>query len=203
MMGTGLYIMLYWALGVICAMLFLGEELFPQQKPKTDWKRILLIAISFLLVVCNAFIYKNSTETFGRPMDYLSMLVFGLGNGICETFIFLTCFKLGEFWMAKYTEKKPVLFLGGLLIFMAFSGFIHGVFWMNELPPHLTTNPEKMVYKAFFMPMQFMLAVSWALIYFLYRDIWTVVLLHIAVDISVVYSIHYSLFSRSFIRAGL
>lgn len=202
-MGTGLYVILYWGIGVLCAILFLGDELFPQKKQESDWKRSMLIFVSLLLVVFNAYIYKNSTETMGRPLDYLSMLVFGLGNGICETFIFIVCFKFGESLMAKYTDKKPFLFLGGLLIFMAFSGFIHSLFWMNEFPPHLTTNPEKMVYKAFFMPLQFALAISWALIYFLYRDIWAVALLHVIVDISVIYSIHYSLFSRNVIAAGL
>ncbi len=202
-MGTGIYVVLYWAVGVFCAILFLGEELFPQKKLERDWKRTLLVFTSLLLVIFNAFIYKNSTETMGRPLDYLSMLVFGLGNGICETFIFIACFKLGESWMAKYTDKKPFLFLGGLLIFMAFSGFIHGTFWINELPPHLTSDPEKMFYKAFFMPLQLALAISWALIYFLYRDIWTVAFLHILVDVSVIYSIHYSLFSRHIITAGL
>ncbi|MGQ9804525.1 MAG: hypothetical protein ACUVRP_00415 [Chlorobiales bacterium] len=202
-MGTGIYVVLYWAIGVFCAILFLGEELFAQKKQERDWKRILLVFVSLLLVIFNAFIYKNSTETMGRPLDYVSMLVFGLGNGICETFIFIACFKLGESWMAKYTDKKLFLFLGGILIFMAFSGFIHSAFWINELPPHLSTAPEKMFYKAFFMPLQFMLAVSWALIYFLYRDIWTVAFLHVIVDISVIYSIHYSLFSRSIITAGL
>ncbi len=202
-MGTGLYVMLYWAVGLLCAILFLGEELFPQKKQEKDWKRVALVFTSLLLVIFNAFIYKNSTETLGRPLDYVSMIVFGLGNGICETFIFICFFKFGESWMAKYTDKKPFLFLGGLLIFMAFSGFIHSAFWMNEFPPHLTSNPDKMVYKAFFMPLQFALAVSWALIYFLYRDIWTVAFLHIIVDVSVIYSIHYSLFSRNLITAGL
>ncbi|MCS6989379.1 MAG: hypothetical protein NZM06_07670 [Chloroherpetonaceae bacterium] len=202
-MGTGLYVILYWGIGVLCAILFLGDELFPQKKTERDWKRSALIFVSFLLVLFNAYIYKNSTETMGRPLDYLSMFVFGLGNGVCETFIFIVCFKLGESMMARYTDKKPFLFLGGLLIFMAFSGFIHSAFWMNEFPPHLTSNPEKMVYKAFFMPLQFALAISWALIYFLYRDIWSIAFLHVIVDVSVIYSIHYSLFSRNVIVAGL
>lgn len=202
-MGTGIYVMLYWAIGVLCAILFLGEELFPQKKQEKDWKWHLLFLASLLLVAFNAFIYKNSTETLGRPLDYVSMVVFGLGNGICETFIFIAFFKLGEAWMAKYTDKKPFLFLGGLLFFMAFSGFIHGVFWINEFPPHLSSAPEKMGYKAFFMPLQFALVVSWALIYFLYRDIWAVAFLHVIVDVSVIYSIHYSLFSRNIITAGL
>jgi chlorophyllide a hydrolase len=195
--GTGIYTSLYWGIGALCGMLFLGNDLFPDKpREKTDYKYPLLLVVSFIIVVVNIFIYKNSTDTENRPLDYISLVVFGIANGVCETFIFICFFKIGETFMGKYTDKKIFLFFGGLIFFMAFSGFIHGVFWINELPPHLSDAPEKQIFRKFFMPIQFALAISWGAIYFLYRSVWAVVFLHIMVDAAVIYSTHYSVFSQ-------
>jgi hypothetical protein len=124
------------------------------------------------------------------------MVVFGLFNGLLETFLFFTCFKLGEWLAGKVTQNKFALFFAGLICFMIYSGIAHSQFWMHEFPQHLGTTPDKLVFRQFFFPVQFSLAISWALIYFIYRDFWTVVFIHIYIDMCVIYSIHYSILFR-------
>jgi chlorophyllide a hydrolase len=192
--GTGIYPMLYWATGLVLSVFFLKDELF--EKVKADWKRHVLFAVGLGITILNFVIYKGITETGSRPLDYVSMIVFGIGNGVFETFIFLIMFQWGEKFAGNFTTAKPILFLGGFLFFTIFSGFIHGIFWINEFPQHMIDASLRSPIQGLFIPIQVMLALSWSLLYFLYRDIWGVVILHIIVDTSVIYCIHYSLFTQ-------
>ncbi|KER09809.1 MAG: hypothetical protein HY22_09590 [[Candidatus Thermochlorobacteriaceae] bacterium GBChlB] len=196
-------LVIYWAIGVICAIFFLGEELLqPKSRSKEDsWRRNLLFFFSLLIVLANTYIYYNATSNGGRPLDLVSIVVFSILNGACETFIFLAVFKLGEALMKNFTDKSPYLFMSGVLMFMVFSGAIHGLFWINALPPHVVSisdlPPDKVIFKQLFFPFQIALVLVWSAMYFFFRDVWSVVALHTIVDAGVVYSIHYSLFTNA------
>jgi hypothetical protein len=196
-------LVIYWAIGVICAVFFLGEELMqPKSLSKEDsWRRNLLFFFSLLIVLANTYIYYNATSNGGRPLDPVSLVVFGILNGACETFIFLAVFKLGEALMQNFTDKPPYVFMSGVLMFMVFSGAIHGLFWINALPPHVVSisdlPADKVIFKQLFFPFQIALVLVWSAMYFFFRDVWSVVALHTIVDAGVVYSIHYSLFTNA------
>ncbi len=196
-------LVIYWAIGVICAVFFLGEELMqPKPLSKEDsWRRNFLFFFSLLIVLANVYIYYNATSNGGRPLDLVSLVIFGILNGACETFIFLAVFKLGETLMKNFTDKSPYLFMSGVLMFMVFSGAIHGLFWINALPPHVVSisdlPPDKVIFKQLFFPFQIALVLVWSALYFFFRDVWSVVALHTIVDAGVVYSIHYSLFTNA------
>lgn len=117
-MNMTLFILFYWAVGIICAILFLGDELFPEKTTSTDRstsiKRNFLFLVSLLVVAANIYVYYNSTSNGGRPFDVMSMIIFAVLNGSCETFVFLAIFKLGENMMRNFTDKSPYLFLGGI-----------------------------------------------------------------------------------------
>ena len=204
-MNMTLFILFYWAVGIICAILFLGDELFPEKTTSTDRstsiKRNFLFLVSLLVVAANIYVYYNSTSNGGRPFDVMSMIIFAVLNGSCETFVFLAIFKLGENMMRNFTDKSPYLFLGGILMFMVFSGFIHDVLWINALPPHVIPlsemPPDKVIFKQLFFPLQVALVLCWSALYFFFRDVWGIVFLHAVVDAGVVYSIHYSLWQNS------
>ncbi|EAT58532.1 conserved hypothetical protein [Chlorobium ferrooxidans DSM 13031] len=120
------------------------------------------------------------------------MLVFSIGNGIAETFMFYAVFQLGAVLTGKVTQNPWAIFLVGFFCFMAYSGLIHGLFWINILPEHVVqTSP----YKPFFMPVQLLIASSWALAFFWYRDIRTVIFLHALVDLTMVLNVRFSLFN--------
>ncbi|MDX2128984.1 MAG: hypothetical protein SFU91_08110 [Chloroherpetonaceae bacterium] len=189
-------VVLYWFLGALCLIFFLSEE-FQSFNKKFDTKRSLIFGAAFIIVIFNLFVYNKSTDFGNRPFDPISFVIFGLFNGVLETALFLTAFKLGEMFMSNYTQNKWLLFFAGLLMFMVYGGISHGGFWLYEFPPHLPADPSKMTYKVFFMPVQLALTISWSVMYFLYRDFWGISFLHILVDLNVVYSIHYSIFSKS------
>lgn len=200
-----LAILAYWAIGILCAMFFLSEELFPSNPTppsrETALRRNVLFFVSLVIVLANTYVYYNATSNGGRPFDIVTFFIFAILNGTCETFVFLAVFKLGETLMRRFTDKLLYHFLGGILLFMMFSGFIHGVLWINALPPHVVSisdlPPDKVIFKQLFFPFQFALVICWSMLYFFFRDVWGIVLLHIIVDAGVVYSIHYSLWGNT------
>lgn len=200
-----LFVLAYWTIGIICAIFFLSEELFPQKQTPPDrdtaTKRNLLFLASFIIVLANIYVYYNATSNGNRPFDPVTFVIFAILNGSCETFVFLAVFKLGEKMMRNFTDKAPYLFLGGILLFMVFSGFIHGVLWINALPPHVIPiselPPDKVIFKQLFFPFQIALVLCWSALYFFFKDVWGIVALHMIVDAGVVYSIHYSLWQNT------
>jgi hypothetical protein len=49
-------------------------------------------------------------------------------------------------------------------------------------------------FKPFFMPIQLMIALSWALAFFWYRDLRTVFVLHALVDLTMIMNVKFSMF---------
>ncbi|MCS7014395.1 MAG: hypothetical protein RMI34_02315 [Chloroherpetonaceae bacterium] len=200
-----LAILAYWAIGIACAIFFLADELFPNQSNlltrQQAFRRNILFFVSLVVVLGNIYVYYNATSNGGRPFDISTFFIFAILNGACETFIFLSVFKFGEKLVQRFTNKAPYLFMGGVLMFMVFSGFIHGVLWINALPPHVVSiadlPPDKVIFKQLFFPFQVALVICWSMLYFFFRDVWGIVVLHSIVDAGVVYSIHYSLWENT------
>jgi len=180
----------YWALALLVGFLFFKKDILAFNR-EFDTRRIALLVASLLIIAVNAWVYSHSTTDGGRALDPLTVLVFSIGNGIAETFMFYAVFQLGATLTGKVTQNPWATFLVGFFCFMAYSGLIHGLFWINILPEHVVqTSP----YKPFFMPVQLLIASSWALAFFWYRDIRTVIFLHALVDLTMVMNVKFSLF---------
>lgn len=181
----------YWAFALLIGFLFFKKDILAFNR-EFDTRRIALLGASLLIIAINAWVYSHSTTDGGRPLDPLTVVVFSIGNGIAETFMFYAVFRLGTMLTGKVTQNPWALFFTGFIFFMVYSGLIHGLFWINILPEHVVqTSP----YKPFFMPVQLMIASSWALAFFWYRDIRTVIFLHALVDLTMVYNVRFSLFN--------
>lgn len=194
-MSPEIQIFVYWGIGIAMGFLFLREELFTINK-NFDSKRIALIVATALVVIVNTIIYSHSTNYGDRALDPLTVLAFAVGNGIGETFVFFSLFKLGETFLKRFTQNKFVLFGTGLLIFIIYSGLIHGLFWLHILPQHIIDTPDNAFYRSLFMPIQLSLAVSWSLSFFLYRDLYSIIFFHSIVDAVMVYCVRFSLFTH-------
>ncbi|WP_076792613.1 hypothetical protein [Chlorobium sp. KB01] len=180
----------YWAFALLVGFLFFKKDILAFNR-EFDTRRIALLVASLLIIAVNAWVYSHSTTDGGRALDPLTVLVFSIGNGIAETFMFYAVFQLGATLTGKVTQNPWATFLVGFFCFMAYSGLIHGLFWINILPEHVVqTSP----YKPFFMPVQLLIASSWALAFFWYRDIRTVIFLHALVDLTMVMNVKFSLF---------
>ncbi|MEI6846601.1 MAG: hypothetical protein WCK32_00960 [Chlorobiaceae bacterium] len=190
-LSVPLMIYTYWAIAFAIGMFFFRQDILSFNR-EFDTRRIVLLGASLLVVAVNAWVYSHSTTNGGRPLDLITVLVFSIGNGIAETFMFYTLFRLGTALAGKFTQNPLPIFLVGFLFFMTYSGLIHGLFWINILPEHvLQTSP----YKPFFMPVQLLIAGSWALSFFWYRDIRSVIFLHALVDLTMVCNVRFSLFN--------
>ncbi|NTV45538.1 MAG: hypothetical protein HGB11_03215 [Chlorobiales bacterium] len=193
-MSPEIQIFTYWGIGIAMGLIFLRKELLNINKT-FDGKRIALLIASALVVLGNALVYSKSTNFGDRALDPLTMIVFAIGNGVAETFVFFSLFKIGETLIARVTENKFILFGAGMLIFIIYSGLIHGLFWLNILPEHIVNTPENAFYRSLFMPIQLLIATSWSLSFFLYRDLYAIIFFHSLVDAIMVYCVRFSLFT--------
>ena len=181
----------YWAFAFLVGIIFFWKDILAFNR-EFDKKRITLLVASLIVVAINAWVYTHSTTDGGRALDWLTVLVFSIGNGIAETFMFYAVFRLGTTLVGQVTQNSWALFVTGFLFFIIYSGLIHGLFWINILPEHVVqTSP----YKPFFMPIQLLIAGSWALSFFWYRDIRSVIFLHALVDLTMVCNVKFSLFN--------
>ena len=181
----------YWAFAFLVGILFFKKDILAFNR-EFDSRRIALLATSLIVVAINAWVYTHSTTDGGRALDPLTVLVFTIGNGIAETFMFYAVFRLGELLAGRFTQNSWALFITGFLFFIIYSGLIHGLFWINILPEHVV---QTSLYKPFFMPIQLLIAGSWALSFFWYRDIRSVIFLHALVDLTMVCNVKFSLFN--------
>jgi hypothetical protein len=190
-LSVPLMIYVYWAISVVIGFAFFKDDILNFNK-EFDTRRKILLICSLVIVAINAWVYSHSTTDGGRPLNIPTLIVFSIGNGIAETFFFYAFFQLGNFLAGKVTNNPWLLFIAGFVSFMIYSGFIHALFWLPMLPEHVVqTSP----YKPFFMPVQLLIAGSWALNFFWYRDIRTVVFLHALVDLTMAWCVKFSLFN--------
>jgi hypothetical protein len=184
-------IYIYWAIAVAVGFVFFRKEI-ASFNPQFDARRIVLLIFSLVIIALNAWVYSHSTTDGGRSLDFLTVLVFSIGNGVAETFMFYAMFRAGAFLASRVTGNEWAQFIAGFFLFMIYSGLIHGLFWINILPEHVVqTSP----YKPFFMPVQLLIAGSWALNFFWYRDIHTVIFLHALVDLTMAWNVKFALFN--------
>jgi len=181
----------YWAFAFLVGIIFFKKDILEFNRD-FDAQRIILLASSLVIIAINAWVYSHSTSDGGRKLDLLTVLVFSIGNGIAETFMFYAVFRLGTALAGRFTQNSLALFFTGFIFFMVYSGLIHGLFWINILPTHVVqTSP----YKPFFMPVQMLIACSWALNFFWYRDIRSVIFLHALVDLTMACNVKFSMFN--------
>ena len=181
----------YWAFAFLVGIIFFWKDILAFNR-EFDKKRITLLVASLIVVAINAWVYTHSTTDGGRALDWLTVLVFSIGNGIAETFMFYAVFRLGTTLVGQVTQNSWALFVTGFLYIIIYSGLIHGLFWINILPEHVV---QTSLYKPFFMPIQLLIAGSWALSFFWYRDIRSVIFLHALVDLTMVCNVKFSLFN--------
>ena len=180
----------YWFIAIAIGLIFFRKETF-SYNTCFDLRRKVLLAASVVIVALNAFVYSNSTYDSGRTIDWPSVILFTFGNGIAETFMFYAFFSMGEKLAGLATKNAWLLFAAGLLCFMVYSGVIHGLFWLDMLPEHVN---QASPFKPLFMPTQLLIAGSWALSFFWYRDLPTVFLLHSLVDLTMILNVKFSIF---------
>ena len=190
----------YWSIGIVLAATYLQEDIFRSKTiyaaPNRRWTYLLLASV--LVVWIDTYIYHRCCVVKHRPLDVPTLIMFPIINGFAETAIFLTVFKVGG---QLVTSSRPTWniwwsFLGGMIPYYIFITLIHLSMWIRILPDHMNDSPKVRLYRRLFIPSKSILATSWALLYFLYHDVWSVIGLHTLIDIGCVISLRYSLWDK-------
>ena len=176
------YVLLYWLLGAIFSALILHDELANPQLDRVvaNWP-IALFAI--VATVGTQIAYVQVAKNDGRRFDLPTTVLFVVANGVIEALTFLAFVKVGiEGGRLLWGDVGAANFLLGALAFIIYSGIIHAFFWVRVFPPHFSDAPELQRLRRGLEPMQAVIALSWTLLFFATRDVWTVILLHMVID---------------------
>lgn len=192
-------IIAYWVIAALLGALFLGDWLTQWNVPATlaqPWLVALLVVTWLAGTLCYAAVARHDN----RPLHWATTLVFIIGNGICETLAFALVYRLGEtigsglMGLIVPAWTSAAGFGGGILLFIAYGGLIHVVFWLNALPPHLDDSPRSRLIRKWRPLTELGLVLGWSLCFWLTRDIWTVVFFHILVDLGLMLLVRPQLF---------
>ncbi|ACL25119.1 hypothetical protein [Chloroflexus aggregans] len=182
------YILLYWLISSVIGIPLLADWLRSWNVPVTLGNPLF---VAFLLIsfAFSQVLYVMVARHDGRPFLVGPTVIFSIGNGVIETFAFATVYRIGA-WigdgLAAHFWPGLVGALGfavGFTAFVIYGGVIHGMFWLQQLPPHLDDTPRSMQIRKLRPLAEMALVLGWSLCLYLYQDIWTVIFIHILVDL--------------------
>lgn len=143
------------------------------------WIATFIASISYVL-----FTSKNEVGVYQIP----DLLAFSVLNGILEQFMFFFWFLLGCYFAKLWVAKNSIwIFISGYVTYAVFSGFIHALFWMNALPEHQPAT-------GIVVPLLSIMSYIWMWLFWKYKAIVPIILMHILVDIITISHLHYPWF---------
>ena len=197
-------ILLYWVLSIAFGLLLVGDWLTSWNVGRTLGQPGLLTFLLFTFALSQV-LYILVARHDGRPFAADATLIFAIGNGICETLAFASVFRLGInigstlVGLFAPTAASVSGFILGLIFFSIYGGLIHGLFWLRVLPPHLDNAPRSRAIRKIRPLAEVGLVLGWSLCMWLNNDIWTVVILHVLVDIGLMLRVRPRIFAYGLI----
>ncbi len=199
-------IIVYWSASLIIGVPLLFDLL-------TSWNVSATLAQPWLVVCLLAtfafsqILYVVVARHDDRPLRWGSTLIFALGNGFFETLAFAIVFRLGALLgvglanLIAPSASDTVGFIAGLIAFILYGGLIHGLFWLRILPPHLDDAPFSRRVRRLRPIAEVALVVGWSICFWYMADIWTIVFLHVLVDIGLMLRVRPKIFPSPAIAA--
>ncbi len=135
-------------------------------------------------------IYARDVSRYGRKVQWTSVPLFSLANGISESFAFFASFELGE-WLAMLltSGRSPrwLALFSGFFTFSIYNGLIHSWFWLPLLPVHMKPEEERgpPVFLFGFLAM----SVCWLIMWKLFNSSLAFICLHALADMMLSYLI--------------
>lgn len=194
-------ILIYWGISLVLGVLALRHWIGAWNVATTLAHPALVVylALTFML---SQVLYVLVARHDDRPVLPLPTVIFSIGNGIFETFAFAFVFWLGGLigstlvGLFAPAAASVAGFVLGLIFFMIYGGLIHGMFWLQLLPPHFDDSPRSRSIRKLRPLAEVALVFGWGLCLWLYNDIWTVVLVHTLVDVGLMLRVRPILFHR-------
>jgi hypothetical protein len=195
-------ILIYWGISLVLGVTALHSWLGSWNITATLAKPG-LVAYLALTFAFSQVLYVLVARHDNRRLLALPTVIFSLGNGFFETLAFAFVYWLGALvgselagFIASPAVASAVGFGMGLVFFSIYGGLIHGLFWLRLLPPHLDDAPRSRAIRKFRPIAEVALVVGWSLCFWLYQDIWTVVALHVLVDLGLMLRVRPVIFHR-------
>jgi hypothetical protein len=124
---------------------------------------------------------------------YIPAIVFAIGNGICETFLFFAFYDFGRYFISDYfnllssSGKNYIPIAIGTICFFVYCALVHALFWLILVFPfHVRhTAPPFLTYG---LPALTCMSLSWVCIYEYTNDFAFICFLHFLVDL--VHGVH-------------
>lgn len=195
-------ILTYWGICAALGVTFLYDWMMQWNVGQT-LSRPWLVAYLIITLIISQVIYFIVACDDGRPLQWGPTLLFTFGNGIFEAFAFGLVYRLGETvgtmamgWIAPAATNAASIvgFVLGVLLFTIYGGLIHGLFWIKLLPPHFKSTPRTLLLRKYRPMAEVFLVTGWSLCFWLTRDIWTVVIIHIVLDFCMMLRVRPQLF---------
>ncbi|RRR71325.1 MAG: hypothetical protein EI684_11720 [Candidatus Viridilinea halotolerans] len=192
-------IIIYWVVSTLVGVPLLYDWLFAWNVPATFSQPWLVIYLIFSLALSQT-LYVLVARHGGRSINLKALTIFAVGNGIAETFAFAAIYRvgalLGSAVVGSFAPSAASFagFILGLIFFMIYGGLIHGLFWMRVLPPHFDDDPRSQGIRKYRPLAEVVLVLGWGLCFWLFEDIWTVILFHTIVDIGLMLLVRPAIF---------
>lgn len=192
-------IVIYWIGSLVIGVPLLFDLLTSWNVPATlaqPWLIVYLLVTFALSQVLYVIVARHDD----RPLRWGSTLIFAVGNGFCETLAFAIVFRLGAilgsglFGLFAPAAANTAGFVGGLIAFILYGGLIHGLFWLRLLPPHLDDAPLSRRVRRLRPIAEVALVVGWSICFWYMADIWTIVFLHVLVDLGLMLRVRPEIF---------
>jgi hypothetical protein len=178
-------LVLYWLFCLAVGLLLLRDEIFSWRIPSAWGQAPVLLVYAVAITLFNEWAYIQVARADGRAFSLSSTVLFTLINGVLEAFAFLAFFRLLEGasrWLLG-PDWGVVNFIFGFLGFFIYSGLSHALFWARALPRHFTSDPRWQTLRKLLTPIQALIVLGWCLYFFATGDIWTIVALHLIIDV--------------------
>ncbi len=176
---------IYWLFCLGLGLLLLRDEIFSWRIPAGWGQAPILLAYAVLITIFNEWAYIKVARSDGRPFSLSATLIFTLFNGVLEVFAFIGFFRLLEGasrWLLG-PDWGVVNFIFGFIGFVLYSGVAHAFFWARALPRHFTAEPRWQRLRKLLGPIQALIVLGWCLYFYATGDIWTLVVLHLLIDV--------------------
>lgn len=192
-MAIELSLWIYWAFCGVAAVLLWANHPFALSllSPDSGSSRQgypLALSLGWGATLATAAIYVLFTvKTLEGPYRILDLAVFSVLNGVLEQLMFVLWFLLGCYLGKQWFSDRPLgEFSTGYLSYVLYSGLIHPFFWFAVLPEHQPFLPMVAI-----LPL---MSFFWMWLYWRYRDLLSIIVMHIVIDWITVGHLHFAWF---------
>lgn len=169
------YMSLYWIVGALvgwyfgyweCLLWWNGND-NDNASENSSGNQILKYAFGTMVtLICQPILLKRF-GSYGRKVDWKAVVIFSIGNGTCETMLFLAAYDTGKCMMRKMfglsSSRLAAQWMGGFFVYNVYAALIHVHFWLPRgFPRHVVPNAPP--FRTTALPALVAMSAAWLLV---------------------------------------